>query len=150
MATFASCFAAAIVSALLPWVNAELMLLAVAAPLTSLSELSGVVLAVTAGQVIGKSGIYWVARRTSPTTLNGRIGKAVDRWRVACDSRHRSTQTMMTLSAVFGLPPFYVTTLAAGALRVDFVRFLAAAVVGRLVHFSAVGLAPLIIQAAIN
>jgi membrane protein YqaA with SNARE-associated domain len=150
MWTIASCFVAAIVSALLPWVNAELMLLAVAAPLTSFGDLSGVVLAVTAGQVIGKSGLYWIARQTSPTAPSGRLGKAVDRWRAACDSRHRSTQTMMTLSAIFGLPPFYVTTLAAGALRVDFVRFLVAAVVGRLVHFSAVGLAPLIIQAAIN
>lgn len=144
----ASCFGVAIVSALLPWVNAELMLLAVAAPLTSFSDLSGVVLAMTAGQVIGKIGLYWIARQTAHTTPNGRFGKAVDRWRVACDSRHRSTQTMMTLSAVFGLPPFYVTTVAAGALQVDFGRFLVAAVVGRLVHFSAVGLAPLLIHAA--
>ena len=145
-----SCFVAAIVSALLPWVNAELMLLAVAAPLTSLGELSGVVLAITAGQVLGKSGLYWMARQMSRSTPNGRFARAVDRWRVAGDSRHRSTQTMMTLSAIFGLPPFYVTTIAAGALRVSFGRFLMAAVVGRLVHFSAVGLAPLIIQVAIN
>jgi membrane protein YqaA with SNARE-associated domain len=148
MWTIVSCFGAAIVSALLPWVNAELMLLAVAAPLTSFSDLSGVVLAMTAGQVLGKIGLYWIARQTALTMPNGRIGKAVDRWRMACDSRHRSTQTMMTLSAVFGLPPFYVTTVAAGALRVDFGRFLMAAVVGRLVHFSAVGLAPLLIHAA--
>jgi len=148
MWTMVSCFGAAIVSALLPWVNAELMLLAVAAPLTSFSDLSSVVLAMTAGQVLGKTGLYWIARQTALTRPNGRIGKAVDRWRVACDSRHRSTQTMMTLSAVSGLPPFYVTTVAAGALRVDFGRFLVAAIVGRLVHFSAVGLAPLLIRAA--
>jgi membrane protein YqaA with SNARE-associated domain len=145
----ASCFVAAIVSALLPWVNAELMLVAVAGRLTSFSELSAVVLAITAGQVLGKSGLYWIARQTSHTAPNGRFGRAVARWRVACDSRHhRSTQTMMTLSAVFGLPPFYVTTVAAGALRVHFGRFLVAAVVGRLVHFSAIGLAPLLIHAA--
>jgi membrane protein YqaA with SNARE-associated domain len=148
MWTIATCFVAAIVSALLPWVNAELMLLAVAAPLTSVSDVSGVVLAVTVGQVIGKSGLYWMARQTSLVAPNGRCGKAIDRWRVACDSRHRSTQTMLTCSAIFGLPPFYVTTVAAGALRVDFVRFLVAAVFGRLVHFSAVGLAPLLIHAA--
>ena len=147
MWTIASCFVLAIVSALLPWVSAELMLVAVAAPLTSLSELSGVVLAITAGQVLGKSGLYWMARRMSRSAPNGRFGRAVDRWRVACDSRRRSTQTMMTLSAIFGLPPFYVTTVAAGALRVGFVRFLVAAVFGRLVHFSAVGLAPLLLQA---
>jgi uncharacterized membrane protein YdjX (TVP38/TMEM64 family) len=123
------------------------MLLAVAAPLTSLSDLSGLVLAVTAGQVIGKSALYWVARRTSRTTLNGRFGEAVDRWRVVCESRHRSTQTMMTLSAVFGLPPFYLTTLAAAAMGVGFARFLVAAIIGRLLHFTAVALAPFIIHA---
>jgi membrane protein YqaA with SNARE-associated domain len=148
MWTIASCFVAAIVSALLPWVSAELMLLAVAAPLTSLSELSGVVLATTAGQVLGKSGLYWTARRMSRSAPNGRFARAVDRWRVACDSRRQSTQTMMTLSAIFGLPPFYVTTVAAGALRLNFVRFLVAAVFGRLVHFSAVGLAPMLVHAA--
>jgi membrane protein YqaA with SNARE-associated domain len=55
---------------------------------------------------------------------------------------------MMALSAVFGLPPFYVTTVAAGAMRVSFVRFLIAAIFGRLVHFSAVALAPLVIHAS--
>ena len=147
MWTIASCFIAAIVSALLPWVNAELMLLAVAAPLTSFSDVSGVVLAITAGQVIGKSGLYWIARRTSRPTLNGRFGEAVDRWRVVCESRHRSMQTMMTLSAVFGLPPFYLTTLAAAALGVGFARFLVAASIGRLLHFAAVALAPFLIHA---
>jgi membrane protein YqaA with SNARE-associated domain len=49
---------------------------------------------------------------------------------------------------VFGLPPFYVTTVAAGVMRVSFVRFLIAAIFGRLVHFSAVALAPLVIHAS--
>jgi membrane protein YqaA with SNARE-associated domain len=147
MWTIASCFVVAIVSALLPWVNAELMLLAVAAPLTSVADLLVVVLAVTAGQVCGKSALYWIARRTSSNATNGRFGRAVDRWREACDTRQRSAQTMMMLSAVFGLPPFYVTTVAAGALRVGFDRFLMAAIVGRLLHFAAVALVPFMIRA---
>jgi membrane protein YqaA with SNARE-associated domain len=147
MWTIASCFVVAIVSALLPWVNAELMLLAVAAPLTSIADLLVVVLAVTAGQVSGKSALYWIARRTSGNMSNGRFGQAVERWREACDKRQRSTQTMMMLSAIFGLPPFYVTTVAAGALRVGFDQFLAAAIVGRLLHFAAVALAPFMIHA---
>ena len=55
---------------------------------------------------------------------------------------------MMTLSAIFGLPPFYVTTVAAGALRVDFVRFLLAAIFGRLLHFGVVALVPVAFHAA--
>ena len=99
MWTIASYFVAAIVSALLPWVNAELMLLAVAARRTSV-DLSFVVLAVTAGQVSGKSALYWIARRTFAGAPNGRLGAAVDRWRAACETRQRSTETMMMLSAI--------------------------------------------------
>jgi hypothetical protein len=72
MWTIASCFVFAIVSALLPWVNAELLLLAVAAPLTSAADLMAVVLAVTAGQVGGKS-VLWIAREV-PGKSTGRIG----------------------------------------------------------------------------
>jgi membrane protein YqaA with SNARE-associated domain len=147
MWTLAACFALAIVSALLPWVNAELMLLAVAAPMTSIADLLALVLAVTAGQVSGKAALYWIARRATSQSPSGRIGRAVGRWREACDRRQRSTQTMMTMSAIFGLPPFYVTTVAAGALRVDFARFLIAAIFGRFLHFSAVALAPLAFHA---
>ena len=145
MLMFASCFVLAIVSALLPWVNAELMLLAAASPATSIGEVVVLVVAATAGQVTGKSALYWIARRTlSP---GGRIHAAVARWREACEHRQRSTRATMMLSAVAGVPPFYVTTLAAGALGIDFVSFLTSAVVGRLVHFSAVALAPLAIHA---
>ena len=146
MWTVASCFVAAVVSALLPWVNAELMLLAVAAPLTSVGDLLPIVLAVTAGQVSGKSALYWIARRTFASAPHGRFARAVDRWRNACQSRQRSTEAMMTLSAIFGLPPFYVTTVAAGALRVSFVRFLVVAIFGRLVHFGLVALAPALVR----
>ena len=147
MWTIASCFIAAIVSALLPWVNAELMLLAVAAPLTSVGELVPVVLVVTAGQVSGKSALYWIARRAFASAPHGRFARAVERWREACESRQRSAEAMMTLSAIFGLPPFYVTTVAAGALQVSFARFLVAAIFGRLVHFSVVALARVAIHA---
>jgi membrane protein YqaA with SNARE-associated domain len=146
MGTVLTCFALAIVSALLPWVNAELMLLAVAAPMTSAMDLAVIVMAVTAGQVSGKGALYWIARRT-PHSPTGRFGRAVERWRVACDKRAASAQTMMLVSAMFGVPPFFATTVAAGALKIDFGRFLGAAIVGRLLHFSGVALAPLLVHA---
>jgi membrane protein YqaA with SNARE-associated domain len=45
------------------------------------------------------------------------------------------------------VPPFFATTVAAGALKIDFGRFLGAAIVGRLLHFSGVALAPLLVHA---
>jgi membrane protein YqaA with SNARE-associated domain len=45
-------------------------------------------------------------------------------------------------SATFGFPPFYLTTLVAGALRIGFGTFLAAGFLGRLLHFGAIAMAP--------
>ena len=149
MWTLLACFGIAIVSALLPWVNAELMLLAVAVPLTSAVDLLILVLAVTAGQVSGKGALYWIARRI-PHAPSGRFGRAVERWRAACDKRPGSAQTVMLVSATIGLPPFYATTVAAGALRINFGRFLATAVVGRLLHFGGIALAPLLVHALLR
>ena len=150
MWTLASCFALAIASALFPWVNAELLLLAVAAPMQSTADVFAVVIAVTAGQVSGKSALFWIARGAARERPNGRLASAIGRWRDACEQRRRSAQTMMTLSAIFGVPPFYVTTVAAGAMKVGFGRFLVAAIVGRFVHFGAVALAPLVAHAWIG
>jgi membrane protein YqaA with SNARE-associated domain len=146
MWTVLTCFALAIVSALLPWVNAEVLLLAVAAPMTSAIDLAVIVVAVTAGQVSGKGALYWIARRV-PHSPTGHFGRAVDRWRVACAARPSSAQTMMLVSAIFGVPPFYATTVAAGALKINFGRFLSAAIVGRLLHFSGIALAPVLLHA---
>ena len=49
-------------------------------------------------------------------------------------------------SVVFGLPPFYVTTLAAGAMKIRFGQFLQAAVLGRLLHFGVIAVAPSVIR----
>jgi membrane protein YqaA with SNARE-associated domain len=147
MWTIASCFVGATASGLLPWINAELMLLAVASGVTSLGDLLAVVVAVTAGQVTGKSALYWIARRTSAVVPAGRLASAVERCREAGQRRQQSTQMMMLLSAIFGLPPFYITTLAAAVMGVGFARFLVAAIVGRLLHFAAVALAPFAIHA---
>ena len=48
--------------------------------------------------------------------------------------------------AVFGLPPFYVTTLAAGSMKIGFGQFLQAAVIGRLLHFGVIAVAPSVIR----
>ena len=46
------------------------------------------------------------------------------------------------LSALVGFPPFFVVSLAAGALGVEFRRFFAAGAIGRLVHFTVVACIP--------
>jgi len=135
------CFGLAIASALLPWINAELMLLAVAGPLTSPTGPLVVVLAVTAGQLTGKSALYWLARRAR-LPPSARMGRAIERWRDTYERRPIAMRAVMLASATFGFPPFYLTTLVAGALRIGFGTFLAAGLLGRLLHFGAIAMVP--------
>lgn len=141
MRTVLACFGLALASGLMPWVNAEFVLLVAAAPLTSFGDLLPIVLAMTVGQMIGKGVLYWIARR-APNPTEGRFGRAVERWRTTCEKHPTSAEAMMFVSAVFGLPPLYVTSVAAGALRINFVSFVSVATVGRLLHFGAIAMLP--------
>lgn len=48
----------------------------------------------------------------------------------------------MLVSAVVGLPPFYVVSIACGLLRFPFARFFVLGLLGRLVHFGVIVMAP--------
>jgi membrane protein YqaA with SNARE-associated domain len=134
-------FALAIVSALLPWFNAEVLLLAASSAVASRTELVFVVLAITLGQVVGKIAMYWGARSATgrPTP---RVDAFLERWRVRFDARPQAAPLVIFVSATVGLPPLYLVTIAAGALRVGFWPYLAASGIGRLLHFGAIGLLP--------
>jgi membrane protein YqaA with SNARE-associated domain len=134
-------FGLAVASAVLPWVNAELLLLAVAAPLTSTTALLIAVLAVTVGQVSGKSALYWLAR-CARLRMPARLNPTISRWRRRQEQQPAAALAMMLVSATVGMPPFYLTTLAAGVLRIAFGTFLAAALLGRLLHFAVIATVP--------
>jgi membrane protein YqaA with SNARE-associated domain len=117
------------------------MLLAVAGPLTSRAGLLVAVLGVTAGQVTGKCALYCLARRAQ-TPQSARVGRAIERWRDRYERRPIAALAVILASATFGLPPFYLTTLVAGALRIGFGAFLPAGLIGRLLHFGAIAMVP--------
>lgn len=135
------CFGLAAASAILPWINAELMLLAVEAPLSTPTSLLVAVVAVTLGQVSGKSALYWLARHAR-LPWSARVDGAIERWRGRHERRPGAAPAMILVSATFGVPPFYFTTLAAGTLKIDFGTFLGAALLGRLLHFGAIAAVP--------
>jgi membrane protein YqaA with SNARE-associated domain len=131
----------AVMSALAPWVNGELVMLS-AVPLAHSSSALGVIVGVmTAGQMTGKAVMFWAAR-TAKAPRAPRVEAVLDRWRVHLACRPRSATGLMCLSAMVGLPPFYLVSIAAGALGVGFGRFLVIGFVGRLVHFGVVAFAP--------
>jgi membrane protein YqaA with SNARE-associated domain len=136
-----SCFFMSIVSALVPWVNAEVLLLSLSSIVHSPIHLVGLVLLACAGQMIGKCILYWTGRGVIPMK-GGRIAKALNSWRGRFEQSSKKTMGLVFVSAVFGIPPFYVITLLSGAFRLRFGRFMAVGACGRLLHFGMLILIP--------
>ena len=134
-------YAAAVVSALLPWVNGELLLLA-AVPLASArGALLAVVMAFTLGQMTDKCAMYWLTR-TATSRRSPRMDAAIERWRGPFERHSRLAVALVFASAMLGLPPFYAVSVAAGGLRMPFQSFVVAGTLGRFVHFGLLSIMP--------
>jgi len=132
-------FAFAFVSGIIPFVlNIELYLLAVAA-LTDASLVPIVGLA-TAGQTIAKLILYFVGKGA----LNIKWVKksAASKAAGAFAKRPGSGLGIVALSAVVGFPPLYGVALIAGTLRLPLAAFTVLIVIGRLIRFGGIYLAP--------
>ena len=131
----------AIISAVLPWVNAEVLMISAIPVAASRSGLAALVIAVSAGQMTGKSLMYWLSR-TSTRLRSPLVEGAIRQWRRRMGQRPGATLAVTFLSALIGVPPFFVVSMAAGALDVSFPRFLVVGAAGRLVHFAVVACVP--------
>jgi membrane protein YqaA with SNARE-associated domain len=140
----AGCFVVALVSAVLPWVNAEVLMLAALPFARSPLHLALLVALMTMGQMTGKSAMYWFSRRAAlkPTP---RVRDAMARWKGRLDRHPRSALGVVLVSSAVGIPPFYMVSIVAGALNIAFGRFLMVGTFGRLVHFAVLALVPQLI-----
>jgi membrane protein YqaA with SNARE-associated domain len=139
------CFALMVASAVLPWVNAELIVLSLPAFAKSPAGLFGLVVLATAGHMLGKCAVYWTGRgggRVGGRVLSPRVESAVAKWRDRL-TRPRRAVSLVAFSSLSGLPPFYFVSLAAGALRMNFALYLAAGSAGRLLRFGVLVMIPL-------
>ena len=134
-------YAIAVLSAVVPWVNAEVVMISAVPFAPSRSALAALVLVVSAGQMTGKALMYWAARK-STLAHSPRMQPAIDRWRVRLQQRPRSALAVTFWSALVGIPPFLVVSMAAGTLRVAFGRFMAVGTAGRVLHFAIVAFVP--------
>jgi membrane protein YqaA with SNARE-associated domain len=135
----AATFALALASGIVPFVfNIELYLLAVAT-LTDASPVAIVGLA-TAGQTIAKVILYLVGKGA----LNIKWVKksASSKAAGAFAKRPGSGLSVVAFSAVVGFPPLYGVSLLAGTLRLPAVAFTVIIVIGRIIRFGSVYLAP--------
>jgi membrane protein YqaA with SNARE-associated domain len=138
---FASCFGLSVASAVCPWLNGEIVLLSLTPLAGSWLGLAGLAVAASAGQMIGKSILYFTARRlSSVAAASERRGLA--RWRARLEGRRRTSLALVFVSSAVGIPPFYLITVLAGALKLPLPGFIGAGSAGRLVRFTAVAFLP--------
>jgi tetratricopeptide (TPR) repeat protein len=142
LSTYVVCLA----SGLVPLVNAELYLAALSAAHAGSPLL--LALAGTLGQMSSKSLVYLAGGGLLRLPFRG--GRPFE-WPERVQRALRGGPAMVFVSALTGLPPFYVVSGAAGALAVGlsrqgarrgFARFLLWGSLGRFIRFSAVCLIP--------
>ncbi len=135
------CFALSIASALMPWLNGEILLLALAPLARSTSDLVNLVLLASAGQMAGKCVLYWAGRGTR-SFQSARVTRTLALWQERFSHSPSKPLALVFLSSALSIPPFYVVTILAGAFRLRFGSFLAVGACGRLIRFGVLVFVP--------
>jgi len=118
-----------------PWINAELVVVG-SAVLVPSEQLPLLVLAGATGHLAAKAGVYGLAR-FAPSKLPDRARRFLKRSRRLGRNRVAVVVALLS-SATVGIPPFYLTTLTAGVLRVPVVLFIGAGFTGLVVRYAVV------------
>ena len=141
---FVSCFGLSVVSALLSWFNGEAIALSFALPMRSPADLALLALLAAAGQTLGKCLLYWLGFNAGRLHVdrNGRL----QHWRERMQGGCARAMALVFLSSAIGIPPLYLTTLAAGTIGMRFSRFIGAAACGRVLRFGAVVFVPSLLR----
>lgn len=139
---FWSVLGASIGSALMPLINIEAILAVSVSQAPSATW--GLIVAATIGQMLGKIVWYWGgmhADRAPWVSRHLRKPKAqasLDKWHERAEGRPWFTAGLLLVSASIGFPPYAVTAVLAGILRVPFWIFLVTGLLGRGLRFWAV------------
>lgn len=137
-----STFGVAIASALIPVINIEVYLGAVAAgrvgavwPLATVAAL---------GQMIGKVAYYflgrsslewgWVRRRTDSPRFQAQL----ETWRRRVGDRPWLGGLVVFAAATVGIPPLAIVSVIAGSLRLSLPVFFVVGLVGRVLRFASI------------
>jgi membrane protein YqaA with SNARE-associated domain len=133
-------FAVCAAGALIPLINTEVYLIGAAA-LTPRALWVPLVLAGTVGAMAGKVLLYFAGRGVVRLP-RGRVKAGLERVQARMEGRPRTAALLYLASATAGVPPFYLTTIAAGAVEMNFAFFLIAGFAGRLLRFGVVVMIP--------
>ena len=144
LGTFCYCIG----SALIPFLNAEAYITAVAAmaghQLDTMLGLWVLALVAAGGQMVGKTIWYmagrhaldwpWLARKTAKPKWQA----ALARWERRIGDRAWVAALVLLVSATFGFPPFAILSMIAGQLRIPLPLFLVTGLVGRTLRFAGI------------
>lgn len=129
---------------LFPWINSEIAV-AGAVLLLPPSALPVLVVACAIGQMATKCMLYGLAR-WAPDRLPERARRLI-----AKAERYRDRRRLLGLAvfsgALVALPPFYLVTLACGALRVSFAAYTIAGLAGTVARYGALSWVAMAIRA---
>jgi membrane protein YqaA with SNARE-associated domain len=133
-ATVVVCFLAG----LIPFINAEVFLVGVSLwAVSSPSQLPAIVALAATGQMLAKIVLYYAGLGVFELP-RGRWREQIERARTKLDSWGRRRYLVYGTSSTLGLPPFYVVSLAAGALRIGLGPFIVIGLLGRAARFSVI------------
>ena len=82
--------------------------------------------------------------------FTGRHRARFERARSRLAGRHRLQRSTLLLSSVTGLPPFYLTTVVCGALKMSLRDFLLLGTAGRAIRFAVLILLPQMLRPAVG
>ena len=136
---FAWCYALALASALIPWLNSEVIVLSLSAFTPTLGGQLTLALAATVGQMTGKSTLYCAGRRLVKFPWASRAGGS---WCQKLAGRKWGGMIAVVASSTLGIPPFYLVSVLADSLGIGLRTFVAAGTCGRLLHYLALVFAP--------
>jgi membrane protein YqaA with SNARE-associated domain len=125
---------------LVPLINVEVWLIGVST-VCPRAALLPVVLAASLGQVAAKVMLYQMGAGAAGYGFRkggARLERTVQRLRGGASRG----EGLVFASALTGVPPFYLVSLAAGVVRLRLFRFLVLALVGRILRFAFVFLLP--------
>ncbi len=139
---FGTCLTLAFLSAVFPFINAEVVLLGyVVAARSDWREALLFAAIVAVGQMVGKATMYWLGRGAARVPSE-RTRRSLAKWEARLRRSPRSVFSFVFLSASTGFPPFYVISVLVGTLRITFWKFFVVGLAGRLLRFGLIAMFP--------
>ena len=129
-----------VISGFVPIVNVEIFLIFVST-FFSKSLFLPVLLLATIGQMTAKAVLFFSGMGFVKLSLK-RYENKIDDAMVKMQKWKSKTDLFIFLSALTGVPPFYIITIAAGIIRLNFFRFFICGFMGRLIRFGVLMLFP--------